>query len=454
MGLLFALLWAWAFTIGDCVEILTVRDGLPNFYDKVDRGEYMRINFMGGSVTALDHCWRDQTMHMLKHMYPHNVWAEKNAGVPATGSRIGVFRATEDVIVHNPDLVFIEFATNDRADCDQGHSLTIRRDLEGIVRQIWRQLPSCDIIFLYTVVFLTTAGYREGKMPPIMALHEEVAVAYGIPSIHLGLNVALADQLGKVVWKGPMPKTIQEWLDPNAKYVFALDGIHPYQVTGCQEYTSVIQSSLIQMRNSSSSAMAVGRKHILAPPIDPLNHDHAGWIHRTYFTISPEVEWIPKSDLYQDRWKAILGKDVQASVAGDGVYYMGGPGPTMSLAFNGTAISMMALTGPFSGNLQLSLDGGAPYTYTVFSTFCRNIRTGYFILTPENLEHGVHVLKVGVSPEPIDKVKLMGEKGWHIDPKYSNQRHLFINRFGVIGEAVHGRSLVTQSQKKQYDGFT
>lgn len=75
----------------------------------------LKVAFLGGSITGKDDCWRPQTMDMFRRLYPHIVWEEINASVGGTGSNFGAFRLRGEVIVHKPDLIFVEFAVNDAA---------------------------------------------------------------------------------------------------------------------------------------------------------------------------------------------------------------------------------------------------------------------------------------------------------------------------------------------------
>lgn len=75
----------------------------------------LKIAFLGGSITGKDDCWRPQTMELFRRLYPHIAWEEINASVGGTGSDFGAFRLRHEVVVHNPDLIFVEFAVNDGA---------------------------------------------------------------------------------------------------------------------------------------------------------------------------------------------------------------------------------------------------------------------------------------------------------------------------------------------------
>ena len=58
-----------------------------------------------------------------------------------------MFRVAHDALRHNPDLLFVEFATNDGGAQPQA----IWRSMEGIVRQTWKKDPATDIVFTYTI---------------------------------------------------------------------------------------------------------------------------------------------------------------------------------------------------------------------------------------------------------------------------------------------------------------
>src|SRR3954464_7636737 len=85
------------------------RKGMPNFFQKVEDGRRARIAFFGGSITAQEG-WRPKTLAALRQQYPNANIREINAAIGGTGSDLGVFRFRQDVLDHDPDLVFVEFA--------------------------------------------------------------------------------------------------------------------------------------------------------------------------------------------------------------------------------------------------------------------------------------------------------------------------------------------------------
>lgn len=95
------------------IRELSLRGGWLNFLRKVRQGKFIAtVAFIGGSVTERD-CWRPQVMDLFRRRYPSVKFKEVNAGIGGTGSDLGAFRMDRDVILHEPDLVFIEFAQND-----------------------------------------------------------------------------------------------------------------------------------------------------------------------------------------------------------------------------------------------------------------------------------------------------------------------------------------------------
>ena len=91
--------------------------------------------------------WRNLTTAWLKEQYPNAQITEVAASIGGTGSDLGAFRLANDVLTKNPDLVFVEFAVND----GDKQPKNIWRQMEGIVRQIWKKNATTDIVFCYTV---------------------------------------------------------------------------------------------------------------------------------------------------------------------------------------------------------------------------------------------------------------------------------------------------------------
>ncbi|MGP8237189.1 MAG: SGNH/GDSL hydrolase family protein, partial [Limisphaerales bacterium] len=106
------------------------REGLPNFFAKLNAGGEVKIAYLGGSITAQEG-WRPLTLRWFQEHFPSARISQINAAIGGTGSDLGVFRLKHDVLDQNPDLLFVEFAVNDGG----APTPQIERCMEGIVRQ-------------------------------------------------------------------------------------------------------------------------------------------------------------------------------------------------------------------------------------------------------------------------------------------------------------------------------
>ena len=125
--------------------------------------------------------------------------------------------------------------------------------MEGIVRQTWRTLPDCDVCFVYTVTEALAKPMLEGSFPRAAATMEQVADPYGIPSIHMAVEVAKLAKDGKLTWKAPLPKTDEDRKKAGDTVVFANDGVHPYPETGHELYLQAVVRSLAPIQAASTS---------------------------------------------------------------------------------------------------------------------------------------------------------------------------------------------------------
>ena len=199
------------------------RGGLPNAVGKISANQTVKIAYLGGSITAASG-WRAQSREWLAGQYRDASFEEILAAIGGTGSDLGVFRLGNDVLRHQPDLLFVEFAVNDGGTSPE----QIHKAMEGIVRQTWATDPLIDIIFVYTLSEPILPDLQAGKMPRSASAMEEVADHYNIPSIHFGVEVLALLDKGELVFKAPRPADIN-----TAKpTVFSSDGVHPHIETG------------------------------------------------------------------------------------------------------------------------------------------------------------------------------------------------------------------------------
>ncbi|MDP4292258.1 MAG: SGNH/GDSL hydrolase family protein, partial [Bacteroidota bacterium] len=163
---------------------LEARGGCPTFFGKLKAKQPVTIVYFGGSITNHPG-YRVFSEEWFKKQYPESKFTTVNAGIGGTGSDLGVFRMDQDVLDHNPDLVFVEFAVND-AGTD---SLMIYHSMEGIVRKIKKHNPKTDICFLYTLNVGMLNDLTQGRLYKSMRYMENIAKYYNIPSVNFAMDV-------------------------------------------------------------------------------------------------------------------------------------------------------------------------------------------------------------------------------------------------------------------------
>ncbi len=116
---------------------------LYNVMRKAQSGQRVNIAFIGGSITKGTMSTGTRDAGMSKKLpyveYVIDWWYKKfpkadlyfvNAGISATDSYLGVHRVQKDVLDKKPDLVFVEFAVNDKKTAHH------KQSYENLIRKI------------------------------------------------------------------------------------------------------------------------------------------------------------------------------------------------------------------------------------------------------------------------------------------------------------------------------
>ncbi|MCC5847648.1 MAG: SGNH/GDSL hydrolase family protein [Verrucomicrobia bacterium] len=187
-------------------HLFVSRSGLPNAAAKLERGEELTVVFIGGSITrgGGEAGYVASTEAWLRENWPNAEIRVVNAGISGTGSDFGAKRYDRDVLIHQPDLLLIEFAVNDGQSDSRSH-------MERMVHKTWLQNPETDLAFFYTLSRGHLDSYRNGELPRAAGFHEQVAIHYGIPTIGLAHAVAAKLEAGEIEWSA-----------------FANDAVHPH----------------------------------------------------------------------------------------------------------------------------------------------------------------------------------------------------------------------------------
>jgi lysophospholipase L1-like esterase len=424
-------------------EEFKVREGLPNFFNKLKNGKAVTIGYLGGSITRADNQYRLQLAKFIQNMFPSIKINGINAGVSGTGTELGACRLYDQVLKYHSDLIFVEFAVNG----------AFPDGMEGIIRQIWKQNPQTDICLIYTISANQTKVYANGKVPLNIEKLEKIADHYAIPSVHMGLQAAMLENEGKLIWKAD-PATSTD------KIVFSADGTHPLEAGG-NLYAEAVARAMVKMKNS-----AVDLIHPLQEPLIADNWEDAQMLD-------------PKSFAnFSAEWKTVDTKTTESfnQFSGWFPYVMKAekPGSEIRFKFNGTMLGLFDIGGPEVGQIELELDGvqmniaeksaihfsttkpnsiaenksitennsatdNKPASKTInrFNKFCNNRYRGqsFFITT----EPGTHHVVLKIASEIPDKSKILGPSQLsdiELNPMKYNQTVIYVGKILIRGNMI------------------
>ncbi|MEI2397830.1 SGNH/GDSL hydrolase family protein [Paenibacillus phytohabitans] len=359
------------------------RRGLPGMRSKLAGAAPLTAAFLGGSITegagasdAEATSWRALTGAYLQRLYAGHPVNCINAGVGGTTSTFGAHRLQEHVLRHGEiDLLFVEFSVNDGE--DRGESI---RGMEGIVRQCRRLSPETELIFVYTAADKNLTGYK----PFNIAVHEEVADHYGIPSIDCAAKVYTMIHTGELNWKR-----------------FAPDGYHPLDA-GHALYAGLVQEYLQQaivpcgvqpgwLEEAGPEAGVPGeeaeaqetvqliKEAALPAPLDSRNYEYGGLLDYSAAAYSAGFhtqELQPGEPLMNWRFST------EHTHTDD-------PQAEFSFTVTGQGAGVVLLYGPDSGIVEYSLNDGPYAEVNLFDDWCLNAYRPILALFPIQAERGI-----------------------------------------------------------------
>ena len=238
--------------------------------------------------------------------------------------------------MQKPDLVFLECRVN-------GGGGYEAKSVEGVVRHIWKESPKTDICFVYTICQWMLKDLQSGRPPSFGRVMENVANAYGIPTIDLGVEVAQREKTGTLIFKADAPMT--------DKLIFSKDGCHPGDA-GHDLYCTIIARSMLKMERTGSA-----QPHTLPLALEAANWEVASLVPITNAVLS--AGWTPvdtvKDTIYIDdrgRTHAMLRGAMKCDRAG----------ASITVKWNGTTVGMSDIPYGEPSVVEAVVDGGKPVT--------------------------------------------------------------------------------------------
>jgi lysophospholipase L1-like esterase len=392
------------------------RAGLPNFLAKANTpGAAVKIGYLGGSITA-QNGWRPKTLAHVQKTWPQAKFSEINAAIGGTGSDLGVFRLKQDVLDHQPDLLFVEFAVNDGTAAPE----QIHRCMEGIVRQTWKALPDCDICFVYTITEALAPAMLDGNFQRSASAMEKIADHYAIPTIHMGMEVAKLAKEGKLVWRAKLPKSDEDKKSFEGKFIFAPDSVHPHIETGHELYLAAIVRSLEPILAASKAK----GPHSLGTPFIATNYEQAKLVPITAAKLSSGFQPAPAD--FAKRWSNRMSALHKAAK----------PGDVLTFQFKGTRASIYDIIGPDCGQVSVTVDDQPVKLVPRIDAYCTYHRLATLSFGSD-LPDAVHTVKIEISSEVPDKAKILAKNGNKIDdPKRFEGSAFYPGAILLVGEIV------------------
>ncbi|WP_282080085.1 carbohydrate-binding protein [Aquimarina algiphila] len=372
-------------------EELRMRDGMPNLFKKTNNKSNITIGFIGGSITRQTG-WSDNVFTWFQNQYKDISFTEINAAVPGTGADFAASRVKDNLLIHKPDVVFIEYRVN-------GGGGYEARAIEGLIRQIWETDPNIDICFVYTVGEWMLDRLMNGKQYGFGIIIEEMANKYGIPSIDFGVEVVKQLKANQLVFKNSNPV--------EGKVVFSKDGVHP-NTDGHKIYSDIAIRSILSMHEIGESG-----PHTIPNPIvyNHFSNSSLLSVHNVikssgWQSVDINTDAVYISDRY--RTNSMLSDALKCSKVNE----------TLTFNWEGDLICFTTIPQGKGMEVEIIIDNGAPETFT-FEQSSGNVYFSKFFYAKQQ-EVGQHTAKLKVTKLPDGTSIYIGQAMVHNLPSESN----------------------------------
>ncbi len=347
-------------------EVQTEMDNrLCNTYAKLTEDKALNIVYIGGSVTdgygASDQntkSWLAKTNDWFRERFPDAKINGTRCSIGGTGSYLAAFRYEKEVAPKNPDLLFIEYAVNDKYN-GQGYDEVLRTS-ETIVRKAYEHNPNIDIVYILTF----DKGDGTSDYDALRA-HRDVAEHYGL------INIKLSDYVYDM---------LERTGDDFSKYY--MDGVHPND-EGYSYYASVITGVLGEELVTNAPVNAKVTAKVLPEKLSPTLIEDADLVFADKINLSDSVgfEYQSKTNF---SW---LGMRFNGRI------FAKSAGSRITLEFDGTDFGICYGIGPNMGIVSCSVDGGEPVVIDAY----RDYKNPKDAVLAWDLEKGKHTVTIEVT---------------------------------------------------------
>jgi lysophospholipase L1-like esterase len=353
----------------DSKNYQTIRTNLANSALKFEQEKSGRIAFLGGSITY-GQGWRDSVCNFIQQEFPSTQFDFINAGVPSMGSTPGAFRFENDVLKNGKvDLLFLEAAVND--DTNSMAPTEISRAMEGIVRHAKIANPLCDIVIMHFVDPGKMKDYRNGKIPAVIQLHENVAEHYNISTINLAKEVTERIDAGEFDWENDFKD------------------LHPSPF-GQNIYAQSINLFLESALKSNLSENAIMAE--MPEPLDKYSYSNG-------ILVEPNPPKPIKGWQMVQNWNPADGKGTRANYVNVPMLVGEYPGKIIKFQFKGNAVGIAIAAGPDAGIIEYSIDESDWKKQDLFTQWSSGLYLPWFYTLGSGLKAGKHTLQIRLTDE-------------------------------------------------------
>lgn len=357
---------------------LQERNGLPNYFHKIDSKTLVNVGFLGGSITQ-ENGWRPKVMSWMRRNYSDNSFVEYNAAIGGTNSKYGAFRIDNQLLNKTKlDLVFVEFAVNDRA----MDVTDIAKSIEAIIYKVWLTNSKTDICFVYTVNVPILDDIAKGKLNVSASIHDSIASYYGIPSICLGVEIDKLLKTGNVVFNDDTFDVLTS-KNANDQNVFTRDGVHPSNY-GYAVYSEVVEKCLRRMESHSGEF-----RHSLNESLIENNYGNA-FMASIDERFNFGMKLVSQKGIYPFLDKFITGENIFAISDNAEEHY--------DFSFEGDVVGFNLICGPMTGNYIVNIDD-VEHLFTNFDSY-----STYYRFSPMyiNVAYGEHIVSIYPASQTLE----------------------------------------------------
>lgn len=153
-------------------------------------GDRITIGFLGGSITQgsvaeyHSNCYAHLVFEWWEQKFPKTAFTYANAGIGGTTSQFGVARVDRDLMVYNPDMVFIEFSVNDE------NTPFFKETYEGLVRRVYGNPLQPAVALIHNIMY--------DKGTTAQEIHQSIGEHYGLPCVCMKTTIYEEVKAGRI----------------------------------------------------------------------------------------------------------------------------------------------------------------------------------------------------------------------------------------------------------------